>query len=218
MREFIEVQEDLARRVVLEDRFEGLERVAGVDLAYLGSRVFCAAVVLDYESLKIVEKRHMETKVSFPYVPTLLAFREAEPIIEAVKHLHFDVLMLDGHGIAHPRGLGIASHVGVLLDIPVIGVAKRILCGEVEGEIETGKPVPLIYKGRQVGYAYRPKDGINPIYISPGHRVSLASSLKIVRHCIKGHKLPEPTRLAHTLAKSEKGKAHLIRTGKTKDT
>lgn len=204
MQEFIEIQEDLARRVLLEDRFEGLERVAGVDLAYLGGRVFCAAVVLDYESLKIIEKRYIETKASSPYVPTFLAFREAEPIIKAVKHLHFDVLMLDGHGIAHPRGLGIASHVGVLLDVPVIGVAKRILCGDVEEEIEAGKPVPLIYKGRQVGYAYRSKKGINPIYISPGHKVSLTSSLRIVNHCIKGHRLPEPTRLAHMLAKARK--------------
>ncbi len=204
MQEFIEIQEDLSRRVVLEDGFEGVERVAGVDLSYKGSRVFCAAAVLDYESLKIVEKQCIETKASFPYVPTFLAFREAEPIIKTVKHLHFDVLMLDGHGIAHPRGIGIASHVGVLLDRPTIGVAKRILCGEVEGEIETGKPAPLTYKGRQVGHVYCSKDGTNPIYISPGHRVSLTSSLEIVRHCIRGHRLPEPTRHAHMLANSKR--------------
>lgn len=204
MQEFIKIQEDLARRVVLEDIFEGPEKVAGVDLAYMGNRVFCAAVVLDYESLKIVEKQCIETKVTVPYVPTFLAFREAEPIMEAVKHLHFDVLMLDGHGIAHPRGIGVASHVGVLLDVPTIGVAKRILCGEVEGEIETETPAPLIYEGKRIGYAYRSKEGAKPIYISPGHKVSLESSLRIVKHCIKGHRLPEPTRLAHVMVRSKK--------------
>ncbi len=112
--------------------------------------------------------------------------------------------MLDGHGIAHPRSLGVASHVGVLLDMPVIGVAKRILCGEVKDEIVTGKPEPLSYRGRQIGHAYRSKKGVNPICISPGHGVSLASSLKIVQHCIKGHRLPEPTRVAHMLANARK--------------
>lgn len=204
MQEFIKIQEDLARRIVLEDIFEGPEKVAGVDLAYMGNRVFCAAVVLDYESLKIVEKQCIETKVTVPYVPTFLAFREAEPIMEAVKHLHFDILMLDGHGIAHPRGIGVASHVGVLLDVPTIGVAKRILCGEVKGEIETETPAPLIHEGKRIGYAYRSKEGTKPIYISPGHKISLETSFNVVKHCIRGHKLPEPARLAHVMAKSKK--------------
>lgn len=204
MREFIEIQERLAGRVSLEDGFTGPERVAGADIAYTGSRAFCAAVVLDYESLKIVDENCIETEATTPYIPAFLAFREADPVIETVKGLQFDVLMLDGHGIAHPRGIGIASHVGVLLDMPVIGVAKRILCGEVEGEIETGKPEPLIYKGMQVGHAYRSNDGVSPIYISPGHKVSLASSLEIVKHCMRGHRLPEPTRIAHTMSNERK--------------
>lgn len=203
MREFIKIQENLAKKVVLRDGFYKLKRVAGSDLAFHGTRLFCASVALDYNSLEILEKRFIEAKVSFPYVPTFLAFREAAPIIEAVKKLKFDVLMLDGHGIAHPRRIGIASHVGVQLNVPTIGVAKRILCGEVEEKLVTGEPAPLVYKSEQVGYAYRSKDGTNPIYISPGHKVSLESSLKIVLHCIRKHKLPEPTRLAHMLAMSK---------------
>ncbi|MEE8403550.1 MAG: endonuclease V, partial [Candidatus Hydrothermarchaeaceae archaeon] len=105
-------------------------------------------------------------------------------------------MKLDGHGIAHPHGLGIAPHISVLLDMPVIGVAKRILCGEVKGEIWTGKPEPFSYRSKQIGHTYRSKKGVNPIYISPGRMVSLASSLKIVQHCIKGHRPPEPTRVA----------------------
>jgi deoxyribonuclease V len=200
MQEFIKIQEDLAKKVVLDDGFGRIEKVAGVDLAYDGNRVFCAAVVLDYESLETIKKRCIKTKVKAPYIPNFLAFREAEPIVKVVKPLKFDILMLDGHGIAHPRGIGVASHVGVLLEVPTIGVAKRILCGEVEGKIETGKPAPLIHENRQIGYAYRTKDRTNPIYISPGHKVSLEASLRIVKQCIKDHKLPEPTRLAHVLA------------------
>lgn len=204
MQEFIKVQEDLSKKVILSDRFGKIERVAGVDLAYNGNQVIAAVVVLDYTSLRVIEEKHIETEVATPYMPTFLAFREAGPIAKAVKHLQFDILMLDGHGIAHPRGIGVASHVGVLLDVPTIGVAKRILCGEVEEEVITGKPAQLIHENRQVGYAYRSKDRTNPIYISPGHKVSIASSLRIVKHCIKGHKLPEPARLAHNLAKSYK--------------
>ena len=205
MQEFIKIQEDLAKKVVLDDGFEKIERVAGVDLAYNQDHAICAAVVLDYESLEIIEKHHTETKVEVPYLSTFLAFREAGPIMKAVENLEFDVLMLDGHGIAHPRGIGVASHVGVLLDVPTIGVAKRILCGEVKGKVETGKPAPLIHKNRQVGHAYRTKEGTNPIYISPGHKVSIESALSITKNCIKDHKLPEPLRLAHMLAKSCRG-------------
>lgn len=206
MQEFIKIQEDLSKKVVLEDGFGKIERVAGVDIAYNGNQVVAAAVVLGYNSFRVIEEKHIETEVAIPYMPTFLAFREAGPIAKAVKHLQLDILMLDGHGIAHPRGIGVASHVGVLLDVPTIGVAKRILCGEVEGEIKTGKPEPLIYEGKQVGYAYRSKERTNPLYISPGHKVSLESSLRIVKHCIKDHKLPEPTRLAHNLANSCKRK------------
>ncbi|MFQ6137379.1 MAG: deoxyribonuclease V [Candidatus Hydrothermarchaeales archaeon] len=195
----IKIQNDLAKRLVLEDEFEEIKRIAGADLGYRSEDAFCAIVVLDYRTLEVVERTAIKAGVNFPYIPTFLAFREIGPIREALKDLETkqDILLIDGHGIAHPRRMGIASHLGVLLDIPTIGVAKRLLCGEVEGKMELRKPLPIIFNRKQVGWAVKTKKGTNPIYISPGHRVSLKSSLEIVLHCIKRHKLPEPSRLAH---------------------
>ncbi len=196
----IAIQNKLAGKVVLEDGFEKIKKVAGGDVAYGGDRAFSAAVVLDYAALEIVEKSVAESKVAFPYVPTFLAFREMRPLMKAIEGLKnkFDVLLLDGQGIAHPRSLGIASHLGVVLDIPTIGVAKSLLCGEVIGK--PNKPAQIFYNKKQVGYALQTKSGTSPIYVSPGNKVSLDSALKIVAHCIKKHKLPEPIRLAHNLA------------------
>ncbi len=198
----IAVQNKLAREVILEDRFGEIEKIAGCDVAYDGDRAFSAAVVLDYASLEVIEESVVQSRVTFPYIPTFLAFREAKPLMKAIERLKnkFDVLLLDGHGMAHPRGLGIASHLGVALNVPTIGVAKRILCGEVRGKIQPNKPAQIFYNGRHVGYAMQTKKNTAPLYISPGTGVSLDSSLKIVAHCIKKHKLPEPLRLAHNLA------------------
>lgn len=200
------LQEKLAKKVSLKDHLppDKIEYVAGCDLAYSGERVFCAIVVLNFSSLEIIREKVVKTDIRFPYIPTLLAFREKDPILKAVKGVAFDVLMVDGQGIAHPRGLGIASHIGVMLNKPTIGVAKSRLCGEVQGEFEAGKTAPLIYEGRQVGHALVAKKNTRPIYISPGHKVSLDSSLEIVQRCIRGHKLPEPTRLAHLKAEATK--------------
>lgn len=195
------LQKKLAERIILADEFEKAEIIAGCDAAYAGENAYCAAVVLD-RAFNVMEKKVTKTKVSFPYIPTFLAFREAGPILKTVKKVkhNFDVLLVDGHGIAHPRGVGIASHVGVLLDIATIGVAKHRLCGSVRGKIKLNKPRPLLFEGRQVGYAIQTKKNTNAIYISPGHKVSLKSSLQIVRRCVKNHKLPEPLRIAHELA------------------
>lgn len=206
MDRFLAVQRELAGKVSLGDGFLGPRRVAGVDVAYLGKRAFTAAVVLDYETQEVLEERAVEGEVNFPYIPTFLAFREAPLVMEAVEGLEFDMLILDGQGIAHPRGLGIASHVGVLLDLATIGVAKRLLCGEVAGEVLVGSPAPIVYRGAEVGYAFRARRGVKPIYISPGHRVSLPSALRIVEGCMKGHRLPEPTRQAHILATAARRK------------
>lgn len=204
--ELYALQEKLAKKVSLKDGFalDEIEKIAGCDLAYARDTVFCAVVVLEYPSLEIKKEKIVRTRVSFPYIPGLLAFREKEPILRAVKGIDFDILMVDGQGIAHPRGLGIASHIGVLLNKPTIGVAKSRLCGEVKGELVAGRPAPLIYEGREVGYALVTKKGTRPIYISPGHKVSLATSLEIVRRCSREHKLPEPTRLAHLKAEGAK--------------
>jgi deoxyribonuclease V len=197
--ELIAIQERLAKKIILVDEFSK-GRVAGVDIAYKGDKAVCGVVVLDYDSFEIVERKTLGGKVDFPYLPTFLAFREADLIVEAIKDVEFDILMIDGQGIAHPRGVGIASHIGVLLDIPTIGVAKKLLCGEIRGKIRVGVPVAVVFEGRHVGYALKTKKNTRPIFISPGHKVSLKSSLEITQHFIREHKLPEPTRLAHLLA------------------
>jgi len=202
LKEFKKVQNRLARRVSLKDGFGGIECIAGVDLAFRGRTAYCAAVVLDYDTLEPVEELVKVSKVSFPYVPTFLSFREADAIIDVHRQLKKrpDVTLIDGHGIAHPRGVGIASHVGVLLDRPTIGVAKNPLFGEVAGTPSPGKAVPLLSGKRLLGYALVTKPGTRPIYISPGNLVSQRSALETVRHCLLKHKLPEPSRLAHELA------------------
>jgi deoxyribonuclease V len=214
--ELYALQDSLSRRVSLEDSIDPsrIRLIAGCDLAYSKNRVICAAVVLEYPSLEVKEENVIESVVSFPYIPTLLAFREVDPIIKAVKEIDYDVLLIDGHGIAHPRGLGIASHVGVLLDKPTIGVAKSKLCGEIRGDLKVGLPAPLIYDNKEVGFALITKRGTKPIFVSPGHKISLSSSVEIVKRCVRKHKLPEPSRIAHMRAEAAKVKRQL-RNGST---
>ncbi len=194
------LQLELAKKVSLEDGFSVIEKIAGCDVAFIGQCAFAAAVVLHHDTMELLKKKVVERVVDFPYIPTLLAFRELEPLRAALKGLDFDVLMVDGQGIAHPRGLGIASHIGVLAAMPTIGVAKSILCGEVVGKPALGRPSPLVYEGRLVGYAAVTKSAAKPIYISPGHMVSPESAMCIALSCLREYRLPEPTRLAHQLA------------------
>jgi deoxyribonuclease V len=204
------IQVDLKKRLVLRDGFSKIQKIGGVDISYSrpGGRAICAVVVLDYDKLEVVESLVIETKTSFPYVPTFFSFRESAPIIKTFKRLKEkpEVLLIDGQGIAHPRGLGLASHVGVKLDFPTIGVAKSVLVGEFNPPIHQGDSVIMSYENQVIGYAYKSKKLSNPIYVSPGHLVSLRSSLQIVKMCIKGNKLPEPLRLAHIMSKTASNK------------
>jgi deoxyribonuclease V len=194
LEKLVSYQEELAEKVTLVDNFERLDRIGGVDVAYSGNHAYGAAVVLDYKSMEILETKTSRTVVSFPYIPTFLSFREAEPMTAALRGLEkgFDILLVNGHGIAHPRGIGIASHLGVELGIPTIGVARGLLCGEV---IENN----IMFKGRDVGFKIGVR-GDKPLFISPGNMVSLPSSLKIVLACMRGHGLPEPLWAAHNAA------------------
>ena len=197
----IQIQSEIASSIIHEDDFEPLNIIGGSDCAFLDDLIICGIVLLDYNTMDVIEKSYFTQKVRFPYIPTFLSFREGGAIVSALFKLEKipDLLMFDGCGINHPRRVGIASHVGAVLDIPTIGVAKKILCGEPEsGKPEdVGVSKPLIYNGETIGYLYKPKKGTNPIIIAPGNRVSLESSLDVVKHCIRHHKLPEPTRLAH---------------------
>jgi deoxyribonuclease V len=202
--DLISLQEKLKKKLVIEDRFSDITSVGGADVSYDGSRAYATIIVLNYENLSVIDERTIKSKVLFPYVPTFLSFRESEPIIKSFRDLDRkpDILLIDGQGIAHPRGLGLASHVGVLLDTPTIGVAKSVLVGEYSYPDRPGEASRMMFRKKTVGFALKTKSGSKPIYISPGQGVSLESSLEIVRKCLKGYRLPEPIRLAHKLSKA----------------
>jgi deoxyribonuclease V len=201
-----ELQKRLAERVVLEDRLpEKIRFVAGVDVAYVGKTSIGAAVVLDYDSLLPIESQVVRVETRFPYIPTLLSFREIPPTLAAIKKLKTqpDVFLVDGQGVAHPYRLGFASHLGVIMDKPTIGVAKNILCGEVKNM--TGKGwAPIVDRGEVVGAAVVIKTKQKPLYVSVGHKVSLERSIEIVKRCVKADRLPEPILRAHRVAGEER--------------
>lgn len=199
----------LASQVIREDRFEhfppGL--IAGADVGFeQGGEVTRAAIVLlKYPSLECVEYQVARIDTLMPYIPGFLSFRELPALLAAWDALSQkpDLMMVDGHGISHPRRLGIASHFGVLVDVPTIGVAKKRLCGHyLDLPEEPGSQQPLIDKGEQLGWVWRSKKRCNPLFIAPGHRVSLDSALLWVQRCMAGYRLPEPTRLADAVASS----------------
>jgi deoxyribonuclease V len=199
-----------------EVRLEPLPRppvlVGGADAAYdrAEKRVYGALAVFTYPDLTPVEEAAMEGPCPFPYVPGLLSFREAPIILEIWKKLtrRPEVLLVDGQGIAHPRGLGLAAHLGLLLDIPAIGVAKSKLVGEGEEPgREIGAATPLCWQGQAVGWILRTRAGIKPLYVSPGHRVSLADCREIVLGCVKGYRLPEPLRRADRLSRQRRSES-----------
>ena len=203
-------QEKLAKKVVLGDGFEEIKSIAGFDLAYVKTDNaiygFASSVLLDYESMEVMEERVARLRITFPYIPTFLSYRELEGVKKVYAMLKHkpDVIMLNGQGIAHPRFFGLASHAGVVLDKPSIGIAARRLVGEWdERELKRTGKSRIMFNGRQVGWVMISKKACRPVFISPGHKVSLKSALFIARYCIRKHKLPEPIRLAHNLATRE---------------
>lgn len=205
-REAIEIQQRLRALVKIQDELPDTVRtVAGVDVGFKDSgRVTRAAVaVLDYPSLQLVDTAVAEVETSFPYVPGLLSFREIPAVLEALRQLETlpDLLLCDGQGLAHPRRFGIACHLGVLLGQPTIGVGKSRLIGtHAPLPEEKGSWVPLMDKGEMIGAVVRTRAGVKPLYVSPGHRVSLNSAVHWVMACVTRYKLPETTRWAHRLA------------------
>jgi deoxyribonuclease V len=197
----------LSKRVIKEDLLSKTMRfVAGVDVAYTKIYSVGAVVVLDYASLSVVETKSALVETRFPYIPTLLSFRELLPSMRAIAKLKMqpDVFLVDGQGIAHPYRLGFASHLGLVLDKPTIGVAKSLLCGQVESFDEEGW-APITDKAETIGAAFAKKGG-KPIYVSIGHEVSLETAMNIVMHCTVGHRIPEPITVAHAIANEEKKK------------
>lgn len=200
-----EIQRSLASRVIRHSEVNAPRFVAGADISRADSRgvATAAVVVLTLPELELLETSVIEMKVEFPYVPGLLSFRETPLVLAACKRLGTtpDLFIADAQGIAHPRRLGLASHLGLILDAPTIGCAKSILCGRHDelGD-EPGSHAPLVDRGEVVGAALRTKRGTKPVYVSIGHRVDLEAAMHWVIACCKGYRLPEPTRLAHLAA------------------
>jgi deoxyribonuclease V len=177
--------------------------VAGVDASYRLGMIIAAAVLLDFPSLEIVDQSVSEKPVDFPYIPGLLSFREAPAILAALEKLSSppDLLVVDGHGFAHPRHFGLACHLGVWLNLPSIGCAKSILVGEIAPlGSEAGSTAQLVEQDKVLGVALRTRRDVKPVYLSVGNRVDLESAVEIILACGKGYRLPEPIRQAHILA------------------
>jgi len=198
----------LSEQVIREDTLpDSIKYVAGVDVAYAKGISIGAVAVLDFASLSLVESKVVRLKTQFPYIPTLLSFREVPPACSAIKKLEAepDVFLVDGQGIAHPYRLGFATHLGLVIKRPTIGVAKSLLCGKVEPVGEQGW-APLMDGAEIIGAEVVTKPGTRPIYVSIGHRVSLRKAIDVVRSCTRTYRIPEPIRRAHILANEEKRK------------
>ncbi len=196
-------QEFVASRVVQRDEFGPLRKVGGVDVTYKGDLAISAAVVIDPGTLRVVDWSTSVTEVRFPYIPTLLAFREIWPAVRALRGLRStpDIVLVDGNGRLHPYRAGFASHLGVVMDVPTVGVAKKLLCGRV-GEWR-GNSAPVYLDDEVIGIALLTRKGSRPIYVSVGHRVSLSTAVRLVLRLTKpGKRLPEPIVQAHRLTRS----------------
>jgi deoxyribonuclease V len=205
-----EIQEKARSRVILDNTLENVRLVAGVDVGFEeNDRITKAAIaVFHFPSLELVETAIARIPTCFPYIPGFLSFREIPAILPALERLHSvpDLYLCDGQGIAHPRRLGIASHLGVVIDRPTIGVAKSLLLGKhaTLGE-EKGSYTPLIAKNETIGMVFRSRTRVKPLYLSIGHRVDLATAIEYVSRCLTKYRLPEPTRIADKLSKTGSG-------------
>jgi deoxyribonuclease V len=215
-KEAIALQRQLVRDVITDNRLGSVRYVAGADIAtYKDSpNGYAGVVVMTYPELRIVEKKRAAVKLTFPYVPGLLAFREAPVLLEAFRQLEHepDLILIDGQGLAHPRRFGIACHLGLLLDRPTIGCAKSRLFGHHEEPDGKKGSCSDLYDDRKeiIGAVVRTKDNTQPIYVSIGHKVDLPAAIQYALGCCQGYRLPEPTRQAHMFVGS------LRQTGTTK--
>lgn len=200
------IQQKMRSLVRIADDFGPVKTIAGIDVGYdiAGNMSKGALVLMNIDELVPLKSIVTTDTTPFPYIPGLLSFREAPIILKLLSRLEEqpDLLFIDGQGIAHPRRLGIASHIGVLTGLPSIGVAKSVLCGRYkEPSLEKGSSEPLVHKDEKIGTAYRSRDKVKPIFISPGHRISHENAVNIVAKCLTRYRLPEPTRLADKLSK-----------------
>ena len=203
--EALDIQRRLARQVSRNSQVTNPRFIAGVDISAGKAQgmATAAVVVLEYPELRPVETQVAQGRLDFPYVPGLLSFRESPLTLAACEKLSItpDLILVDGQGIAHPRRLGLASHLGLFLSIPTIGCAKSLLCGQHdEPDIDAGSYAEMVDRGETIGVALRIRPGVKPVYVSIGHKVDLETAIYWVLKCCRGYRLPEPTRLAHLAA------------------
>ncbi len=201
-RKAFEIQADLAKMVVLKKDFGQIRRIAGVDASYhlATKRIYSGIIIYSFPDLNLLEKRYASRKIDFPYVPGLLTFREGPSILSAFEKVKYapDLIIFDGQGIAHPRGLGLAAHMGVLLNLPSLGCAKSRLIGTYTRPANrVGAYSWLKTDARTVGAVVRTRKDVKPVFVSPGFKIDLRTSIEVVLRCTRGYRLPEPTRQAH---------------------
>jgi len=200
--EAIAIQRELRDKVLLTPLDGDIQTIAGADISFnkYSDVLYAAIVVLSFPALETIDEVGVVATSTFPYVPGLLSFREAPPLLEAWKKLRTrpDLLVCDGQGIAHPRRLGIASHIGLWLDVPTIGCAKSVLVGRFEEPgIERGSWSPMLHRDEPIGAALRTQNKVQPVYVSPGHKSDIESAVNVLLTCDGGYRIPEPTRRAH---------------------
>lgn len=201
------LQENLRPRISRKNgpELKGITSIAGADISYSKrlNRVYAAVVVFSFPELTLLESRCASRNASFPYVPGFLVFREGPALLDAFEKLNLEpqLLIFDGHGLAHPRGFGLAAHMGLILDKPAMGCAKKLLVGDYqEPASHRGSTAPLVYQNREVGAIVRTKDNTAPVFVSIGHKIDLATAVEFTLSCCRGYKLPEPSRQAHIQA------------------
>ena len=208
----VELQTELRQRLQIQPLTKEITTIAGADISFnkYSTTVYAGIVVMQFPSLQVIETAGVVDEATFPYVPGLLAFREVPALSKAWEKLNIkpDVLVLDGHGIAHPRCMGIAAHFGVVMNTPTLGCAKSLLTGTyVEPANEAGSVSDLISKNELIGKVLRTKKNVKPVFISPGNLISMEQSLDISKQCVRKYRIPEPTRLAHNFVNELRVKA-----------
>ena len=207
MEEAIQIQEALKDRIILKKTFSKVRTMGGGDVAYSKNenRLFGAIVILSFPDMEILDMATADGKIPFPYIPTLLSFREGPILIKTFQRLKIkpNIMIFDGQGIARPRGMGLASHMGLWLNLPSIGCAKTALLDEfISPGPSKGSYEWIRREGKKVGAVLRTKENVKPLFISPGHRIGLSTSIQLLLESCRGFRIPEPLRKAHQLSRS----------------
>jgi len=200
--EAVKIQEELRKKLLLRPARVPFKRIAAGDVSYSRSdeMTYGTFLVFTCPDLILVESGSAEGHATFPYIPGLLTFREGPVLLEAFSKLHTkpDLILIDGQGIAHPRSMGIASHLGLLLDVPSVGCAKsRLMGAHRDLSMDKGSALPLVEGNRTVGMVLRTRDGVKPVFVSPGHKMDIKTSVEVVLSLCRGYRIPEPLRQAH---------------------